>query len=80
MQLRGVWLARNGEEPAEENEVSERSFKLTLAVIGYAAAVGQRERYIRFGIVQGLPPFFMLWLGAAHDTFDLLALAMCMVM
>ena len=37
-----VWLARNGEVPAEENEVSERGFKLTLAVASYAAAVGQR--------------------------------------
>ena len=35
-----AWAARNGEEPAEENEVSERGFKLTLAVVGFAAAVG----------------------------------------
>ena len=43
-----VWLARNGEEPAKENEVSERGFKLTLAVVGFAAAVGQWERFVRF--------------------------------
>ena len=43
-----VWVARNGEEPAEENEVSERGFKLTLAVVGFAAAVGQWERFVRF--------------------------------
>ena len=65
-----VWLARNGEEPAEENEVSERGFKLTLAVVGYAAAVGQREHYVRFGIVQSLLPFLMLWLGTADETID----------
>ena len=62
-----MWLARNGEEPAEENEVSERSFKLTLAVVGDAAAVGQRERYVRFGIVL---PFLMLWPGTADETVD----------
>ena len=43
-----------GEVPAEENEVSERGFKLTLAGVDCAAAVGQRERYVSFGIVQGL--------------------------
>ena len=66
-----MWLARNGEEPAEENEVFERGFELTVAVAGYAAAVGQRERYVRFGIVQGFLPFLMLWLGTASDeTID----------
>ena len=35
-----MWVARNGEEPAEAYEVSERGFKLTLAVVGYAATVG----------------------------------------
>ena len=43
-----------GEVPAEENEVSERGFKLTSAGVDCAAAVGQRERYVSFGIVQGL--------------------------
>ena len=43
-----MWLACNGEEPAEENEVSQRNFKLTLAVVDFAAAVGQWERYVRF--------------------------------
>ena len=36
-----MWVGRFGEEPAEENEVSERGFKLTLAVVCFAAAVGQ---------------------------------------
>ena len=43
-----------GEVPAEENKVSVRGFKLTLAGVDCAAAVGQRERYVSFGIVQGL--------------------------
>ena len=43
-----MWLACNGQEPAEEKEVSERGFKLTLAVVGFAAAVGQWDRYVRF--------------------------------
>ena len=43
-----MWLACNGEGPAEENEVSERGFKLTLAVVGFAAAVGQWDRSVRF--------------------------------
>ena len=46
-----VWVF--GEVPAEENEVSERGFKLTPAGVDCAAAVGQRKRYVSFGIVQG---------------------------
>ena len=33
-----------GEVPAEENEVSERGFKLTLAAVDCAAPVGLRDR------------------------------------
>ena len=63
-------IARFGEVPAEENDVLEWGFKLTLAVVGYAAAFGQWERYVRFAIVQGLLPFLMLWLGTADETID----------
>ena len=37
-------VARFGEMSAEENEVSERGFKLTLADVDCAAPVGLRDR------------------------------------
>ena len=40
----GYGCARFGEVPAEENEVSERGFKLTLADVDCAAPVGLRDR------------------------------------
>ena len=75
-----VWVARNGEGPAEETEVSERGFKLTLAIVGYAAAVGQWERYVRFGVVHtgDLHMRQFRFAGAARFDFDIqLGMGIC---
>ena len=63
-------LRATSEEPAEENEVSERGFKLTLAVVGFAAAVGQWDRYVRFRdlcLLDGQPQSYRAMEGD-HDV------------
>ena len=57
-----------GEVPAEENEVSERGFKLTLAAVDCAAPVGLRDRVSVSALSTVCFPFLMLLPGAAAET------------